>query len=65
MESQLLTWSSQQFRLALDKRASQVAAMLRAKMSKIEGKDYNYVSTYIQLCTYNYAIHIIIIVSSV
>jgi len=38
MESNLLAWSSQQFKLALDKRASQISTSLRTKMAKIEGK---------------------------
>lgn len=37
MEENLLSWSSQQFKLALDKRASQISTSLRAKTAKIEG----------------------------
>jgi hypothetical protein len=38
MESNLLSWSSQQFKLALEKRASQISSSLRAKTAKIEGE---------------------------
>ena len=51
MESNLMTWSSQQFKLALDKRASQISNTLRAKMAKIEGNFmFNFITFSLDIC---------------